>query len=169
MDKNTDIYLAIRQNKTLPDHPGILDMVPGKELVQVNVCADDWQQAEQLAGYLNRGGFLTRRMHLTGADFSSCALHDANMILLVLSFPDTDIGVLLQALRKRTDLPVMAITTPEQYQDAVELLRVGLDDVLQFPFHTLEVYLRIRAIFRRRGQPLSPISIRRLIHEAELI
>jgi len=54
-----------------------------------------------------------------------------------------------QKIRKRCDMPVMAISDSNSLDQTLSLFRAGVDDVLRKPVHTREILARIAAIRRR--------------------
>lgn len=80
--------------------------------------------------------------------------HAFDLILLDLRLPDEDGLLLACALRRRSYVPIIVLTSRLDEADRVMSLELGADDFLTKPFSPRELLARIRALLRRsRMQP----------------
>jgi two-component system, OmpR family, KDP operon response regulator KdpE len=75
-------------------------------------------------------------------------------LVLDLVMPDIDGTEVLRQTRTWSDLPVIVLSARGQERDKVQALDLGADDYLTKPFGMDELLARVRAILRRRGEPL---------------
>ena len=73
----------------------------------------------------------------------------ADLIILDLVLPDGSGLDFLRALRARSDVPVIVLTSRDEETDRVVGLEMGADDYVLKPFSPREVVARVRAVLRR--------------------
>ncbi len=73
-------------------------------------------------------------------------------ILMDVMMPGASGWDLLEAVRERTDKPVLFVTARESVDERVRGLRLGADDYIIKPFALGELVARIEAVVRRRRQ-----------------
>ncbi len=77
----------------------------------------------------------------------------ADLAVLDIKMPRMDGIELLQRLRKRSDMPIIFLTSKDDEVDEVLGLRVGADDYITKPFSQRLLLERIRTVLRRHGKP----------------
>ena len=86
----------------------------------------------------------------TAADaFKLAALVDPELVLLDLMLPDGDGRDVCRELRRRSDTPIIMLTSRGTETDRIVGLELGADDYVVKPFSSPEVIARIRAVLRR--------------------
>jgi two-component system KDP operon response regulator KdpE len=82
--------------------------------------------------------------------------HDLpDILVLDLGLPDGDGITLVQAVRKRHNLPILVVSARHQEAQKILLLDAGADDYLTKPFSVGELLARIRVALRHRGTTLA--------------
>jgi two-component system, OmpR family, KDP operon response regulator KdpE len=76
------------------------------------------------------------------------AYRKPDVVLLDLGLPDIDGVEVIRRLREWSALPVIVLSVREGVGDKVSALDAGADDYLTKPFHTPELFARLRAIMR---------------------
>lgn len=80
----------------------------------------------------------------------------ADVIILDINLPGISGLEILRTLRRRNDMtPVLMLTASGDTSDRVTGLDAGADDYLPKPFDLEELEARVRALARRRGQPIT--------------
>lgn len=112
------------------------------------VVEDDIRVAGTMRSVLRRHGY-----EVTGADNGTEALDrcdsSVDMVLLDLGLPDMDGTEVCTRLRRRLDVPIIAVTARSEMESMVHLLGLGADDYLVKPFDLRELIARIDAVGRR--------------------
>ena len=124
-------------------------------MTAVLVVDDEPAIRESLAFALKRDGFRV----LEAASLKQArALEDqqVDLILLDLVLPDGNGLDFLRALRSRSDIPVIVLTSRDEETDRVVGLEMGADDYVLKPFSPREVAARVRAVLRRAGGKAAP-------------
>jgi DNA-binding response OmpR family regulator len=79
-------------------------------------------------------------------------------VLLDLGLPDMDGIEVCRELRRRSDVPIIAVTARSEERDRVMGLRTGADDYMVKPFGAAELIARIEAVLRRSRRTDSEIE-----------
>ena len=74
-----------------------------------------------------------------------------DLVLLDLMLPGMSGEDVLQMLRKKSNMPVIAVSAKDDKNTRLSLLKAGADDYITKPFDTDELIVRIEVVLRRRG------------------
>ena len=77
-----------------------------------------------------------------------------DLILLDINIPFLNGELLLKSLRKKSDVPVIMVTSKNSEADEVISISYGADDYITKPYNPTLLLLRIGAIFKRMNQKL---------------
>jgi DNA-binding response OmpR family regulator len=122
--------------------------------VRVLLVEDDDRVAAALTDLLRRHGVVVSRA-ATGEQ--ALAGSDVDLVLLDLGLPDMDGAAVCRALRRISQVPIIAVTARAEERDRVLLLRTGADDYIVKPYSSAELLARIEAVVRRtRHGPAAP-------------
>jgi DNA-binding response OmpR family regulator len=121
--------------------------------VRVLLVDDDVRFASALETALRQRGYAVVRAP-TAADALRGAPEEAvDIVLLDLGLPDKDGIEVCRELRRRSDLPIIAVTARGEERERVLGLRSGADDYVVKPFGMAELQARMEAVLRRSGRP----------------
>jgi DNA-binding response OmpR family regulator len=124
-------------------------------VTRVLVVDDEPAIRESLAFALKREGFdVLEAASLKAA--RGISDEQADLIILDLVLPDGNGLDFLRALRTRSDIPVIVLTSRDEETDRVVGLEMGADDYVLKPFSPREVTARVRAVLRRAGGKTPP-------------
>lgn len=115
----------------------------------VLVVEDEAEIADILIAYLQRSGL--RTLHAVDGHhaLSMHQAHKPDLLLLDVQMPNLDGWNVLNAIRARSDTPVIMLTALDQDLDKLMGLRLGADDYVVKPFNPAEVVARVQAVLRR--------------------
>ena len=74
---------------------------------------------------------------------------DADLVVLELALPGMSGFTLCRALRARSDIGILVVTSLHEEVDKVLALEIGADDYVTKPFRDRELVLRAKAVLRR--------------------
>ena len=114
--------------------------------MRVLLVEDDDRVAAALTDLLRRHGVVVSRA-ATGQEALAGA--DVDLVLLDLNLPDMDGAAVCRALRRTSEVPIIAVTARAEERDRVLLLRTGVDDYVVKPYSSAELLARIEAVVRR--------------------
>jgi len=81
-----------------------------------------------------------------------------DLLILDVMLPGIDGFKALEALRQKSDVPVLMLTARGERGERIQGLQLGADDYLPKPFDPEELLARVRAILRRVARPTSDAS-----------
>ena len=80
---------------------------------------------------------------------------DPNLLILDVMMPKLDGYRVCQALRAKSNVPIIMLTALSDVADRIAGLELGADDYMVKPFSLKELESRIRCVFRRSFKPSS--------------
>ena len=86
-----------------------------------------------------------------------------DLILLDINIPYINGEVLLKEIRKKSNVPVIMLTSKNTIVDEVLSMSYGADDYISKPYNPTLLLLRINAIFRRMKSNIDTLQYRDLI------
>ena len=93
------------------------------------------------------------------------ALNPPDLIILDLGLPDIPGIVVMQRIRERSQIPIIALSVKNQEKDKIAALDSGADDYLTKPFGVGELIGRLRVALRR---PSSETPVERIFVVGDL-
>jgi DNA-binding response OmpR family regulator len=115
------------------------------------VVEDDDAIAEDMAGGLERAGFVVTRV-ASGAQALE-HVERADLVLLDLGLPDIDGSDVCRRIRASSDVPIIVVSARGDESERVLGLELGADVYLVTPFGMRELVARVRAVSRRSAAP----------------
>ena len=80
----------------------------------------------------------------------SLAADRPDAVLLDLGLPDMDGKVVIEEIRRRSDIPIIVLSARDREAEKIAALDLGADDYLNKPFGIGELLASLRSMFRRR-------------------
>jgi DNA-binding response OmpR family regulator len=118
---------------------------------RILIIDDDPSVHDVLRGYLERDGYIVHSS-LEGRDGIAMSQSSNAALLIVDSvLPDVAGTVVLQEVRRRSDVPIMMLSGQAGTEERIEALVAGADDYLTKPFSPRELAAHVRALLRRGG------------------
>ncbi len=119
---------------------------------RILIIDDDQKLCALLAEYLSPFGYEVVSAY-TGPDGLKRALKEEfHAVILDVMLPGMDGFEVLKALRQRSSVPVLMLTSRGDETDRIVGLEVGADDYIPKTFSTRELLARLRAVTRRSFQ-----------------
>ncbi|HTW36976.1 MAG TPA: heavy metal response regulator transcription factor [Steroidobacteraceae bacterium] len=126
--------------------------------MRILIVEDEKKTAAFLSQGLTESGFITDVTH-DGDDAVVRALsHNYELIILDAMLPRRDGWSVLAELRSRgKHVPVLFLTARGAVPDRVKGLNLGADDYVVKPYAFTELLARVRALLRRRAEPIAEV------------
>ncbi len=125
---------------------------------KIKIIEDDLSIANELKEMLVRAGYLA----LITEDFSNVLAQikkeQPNLILLDINLPKINGDVLLQQIRKESNIPVIMLTSKNSEIDEVLSMSYGADDYITKPYNPTILLLRIGAVLKRTERKTEKLS-----------
>lgn len=125
-------------------------------LPSVLVVDDDEAIRTALERALNLEGFVVSAVDGGRAALEAVAADQPDLLVLDVVMPDVDGVAVARTLRDQgRELPILILSALDEVDDRVAGLQAGADDYLVKPFAVDELVARLRALLRRRREPVS--------------
>ena len=123
--------------------------------MKVLLIDDERQLCDALAAILRKNGMESDAAYdgESGLDAALTGVYD--LIVLDVMLPRKNGLEVLRALRaERVSTPVLMLSAKSEIPDKISGLDLGADDYLTKPFDAGELLARVRALTRRKGEPV---------------
>ena len=131
-------------------------------MAKIKIIEDDLSIANELKNLLENAGYEA----LITEDFSNILEQvkedNFDLILLDINLPKINGEVLLQQIRKDTNVPIIMVTSKNSEVDEVLSMSYGADDYITKPYNPTILLLRIGAVLKRSGRSVQKLSYRGL-------
>lgn len=131
-------------------------------MAKIKIIEDDLSIANELKGLLENAGYEA----LITEDFSNILEQvkedNFDLILLDINLPKINGEILLQQIRKDTNVPIIMVTSKNSEVDEVLSMSYGADDYITKPYNPTILLLRIGAVLKRSGRSVQKLSYRGL-------
>jgi DNA-binding response OmpR family regulator len=117
--------------------------------MQILLVEDDQSLAGGLCKALRNEGFVTNHVAEGKAALHVIDVEPPDIVVLDLGLPDMDGLDVLQAIRRKSSVPVLILTARSSVDARVSGLDSGADDYLPKPFEIPELVARLKVIERR--------------------
>jgi DNA-binding response OmpR family regulator len=116
---------------------------------KIMIVDDEAVVHELLTHYLEREGFKVFSVYSGSHVLDKTAFHKPDLILLDILLPGLDGIEICHELRKKSEVPIIFITSRDAPHEVALGLGIGGDDYVKKPFNPVEVVARVRAQLRR--------------------
>lgn len=116
--------------------------------MEILIVEDDDRMADALQSFLNRAGYVTRRVAGGQAALDSVG-PETEVVLLDLGLPDMDGIDVCRRIRGVSGVPIIIATARSQIEERIKGLHAGADDFVVKPYDVRELVARIEAVTRR--------------------
>jgi DNA-binding response OmpR family regulator len=126
---------------------------------RILVVDDEVGLATEISVALRAAGYMTRVEH-NGADALKTILEaKPDLVLLDIMLPGLNGFEVGQQAIDKLGVPIIFMTARDAAEDKMRGLEVGADDYVTKPILMGELLLRVRAVLRRTGVLIAPLSI----------
>jgi len=124
------------------------------EKESILIIEDDETLRQTLAYNLEREGYTVTTAVDGPSGLDAARDAEPDLILLDIMLPELDGLTVCRTLRREMEIPIILISARASEVDKIIGLDSGADDYLTKPFGLGELTARIRAVMRRRAQPV---------------
>lgn len=125
--------------------------------ITVLVIEDDYDISNMICDLLDQNDYNTRKAY-SGTEALMIFDQTINLVLLDLMLPGLEGNVVLEEIRKHSNIPVIGLSAKSDKDSIIHLLKTGADDYMVKPFNNEELLARIEAQLRRYHKPLETLS-----------
>lgn len=121
----------------------------GRPMRRLLVIEDDVRIREELCVLLRRNGYEAAALDGTG-DVAAAVLEAApDLVLLDLGLPGVDGAFVCREIRRKSDVPVIVVTSRNTVTDELLTLNLGADDFVPKPYNEQVLLARIASVLKR--------------------
>lgn len=133
--------------------------------ISILVIEDDKDISNMICDLLKQNGYNAKPAY-SGTEALTVFDTETDLILLDLMLPSLSGELVLQEIRKHSNIPVIGLSAKSDKASTINLLKSGADDYIVKPFNNDELLARIEAQMRRYNQALSlPSENNKLIYK----
>ena len=118
-------------------------------MTKIKIIEDDLSIANELKEILENAGYLAEVTEEFSDILDQIKKEQPNLILLDINLPKINGEVLLQQIRKESNIPVIMVTSKNTEVDEVLSMSYGADDYITKPYNPTILLLRIGAVLKR--------------------
>ncbi len=134
-------------------------------MTKIKIIEDDLSIASELKEILDRSGYLAEVTEDFSTILDQIRKEQPNLILLDTNLPKINGEILLQQIRKESNIPVIMVTSKNTEVDEVLSMSYGADDYITKPYNPTILLLRIGAVLKRSKRSTDKI----IYHNLEVI
>lgn len=127
----------------------MMDTHNPKQQVRVLVVDDDRKLCSLVSEYLRPMGFNVSAAYSGYEGLEKALSGDFDVVILDVMMPGMDGFEVLTKLRKKSDIPVLMLTSRGDETDRIVGLEMGADDYLPKTFSSRQLLARLKAVTRR--------------------
>ena len=116
---------------------------------KILIVEDDTSISEELKNLLDNAGFNGVILKDFENSFEEIKQENPDLILLDINIPKLNGEMLLQKIRKESNVPIIMVTSKNTETDEVLSMSYGADDYITKPYNPTILLLRINNIFKR--------------------
>ncbi|WP_051437798.1 response regulator transcription factor [Eubacterium xylanophilum] len=142
------------------------DIILCREEYAVNsimIVEDDETLREEVSVLLKKTGYLVKKVEDFSNVYEQMIMGDVDLILLDITLPGESGQILLQKFRKKSDIPVIVLTSRTEDVDELVSMSYGADDFITKPYNPAILLLRISAVLKRSASASQSQNYRGII------
>lgn len=116
---------------------------------KILIIEDDTSISNELKNLLDNSGYNGAILKDFENSFEEVKNENPDLILLDINIPKLNGEMLLQKVRKESNVPIIMVTSKNTEADEVLSMSFGADDYITKPYNPTILLLRINAIFKR--------------------
>ena len=116
---------------------------------KILIVEDDTSISEELKNLLENSGYNGAILRDFENSYEEIKKENPDLILLDINIPKLNGEMLLQKIRRESNVPIIMVTSKNTETDEVLSMSYGADDYITKPYNPTILLLRINAIFKR--------------------
>lgn len=117
--------------------------------VKIFIIEDNKKIRDELAAFLTKNGYLCEAPDEFEDIIELVLSAKPQLVLLDINLPVYDGYYICRELRKRSDLPIIVVTSRDSEIDELMAMNLGADDFVTKPYNTQILLARISSVLRR--------------------
>ena len=130
-----------------------------KKMEKIIIIEDDEIIREELKNFLSRYGYEVVAPTSFDNVVQFILNENANLVLLDINLPIFDGYYICREVRKKSDIPIIIVTSRDSDMDELMSMNLGADDFVTKPYNTQILLARIAALLKRSGSNTATSNI----------
>lgn len=118
-------------------------------MYKIYIVEDDDKIKNEIGIFLTNNGYEIQKIEVFENVVENILNSNSDLILLDINLPGYDGYYICKELRKKSDIPIIILTSRNSEIDELMSMNIGADDFITKPFNTQILLARIEAIFKR--------------------
>ena len=126
---------------------------------KVIIIEDDKDIREELSSFLKRNGYVVSAPVEFENIIDAIRYENGDILLLDINLPVYDGYYICREIRKKSDIPIIVVTSRDSEVDELISINLGADDYITKPYNTQILLARISAILKRVNNSVAPPNL----------
>lgn len=123
---------------------------------KIFIVEDDRKIREELSTFLSKNGYACEAPYEFENTIEEVLNEKPNLVLLDVNLPVFDGYYICREIRKRSDVPIIVVTSRDSEIDELMAMNLGADDFITKPYNTQILLAHISSVLKRAsGRPLT--------------
>lgn len=118
-------------------------------MAKILIVEDDEKLRSELETFLNRNGFITQSLTKFQNAIEDILNSQADLILLDINLPFTDGEYICKEIRKKSNVPIIMVTSRDNEIDELMSLNYGADQYVTKPYNIQILLAKITGLLKR--------------------
>lgn len=119
------------------------------EKAKIILVEDNLKIQKELCEFLSRYGYHVRALNNFEKIVEDILKEEADLILLDINLPVYDGYYICRAVREKSDIPIIVVTSRDSEMDELMSMNLGADDFIAKPYNTQILVARISSLLKR--------------------
>ena len=116
---------------------------------KILIIEDDKKIRTELENYLNKNGFLAKGLEKFDNTIEDILKENADLVLLDINLPYTDGEFVCKEIRKKSNVPIIMVTSRDNEIDELMSLNYGADQYVTKPYNIQILLAKINGLLKR--------------------
>ena len=135
---------------------------------KILIVDDEPKIVEAVEAYMKNSGYQTITAYDGKSALEKFHSHQPDMVVLDLMLPHLSGEEICQIIRRESRIPIIMLTAKVHEDDKINGLNLGADDYMTKPFSPRELVARVKSLFRRCGDGISPLFNTMKLNDGDL-
>ena len=119
------------------------------EKAKINLVEDNQKIQKELCEFLGRYDYETKALNNFENIVEDILKEGADLVLLDINLPVYDGYYICRAVREKSDVPIIVVTSRDSEMDELMSMNLGADDFISKPYNTQILVARISSMLKR--------------------
>lgn len=129
-------------------------------MAKIYIVEDDEKIAKELGIFLERNGYKVEKINSFDNIVEDSLNSNSDLVLLDVNLPVYDGYFICKEIRKKSNIPVIIVTSRNSEIDELMSMNLGADDYVKKPYNTQILLARIESVLKRTNNEKKSLYIK---------